>query len=1101
MATQRARRTRPDPKATPPLADSVARFGAAVTAKLMTGVGSEEDHVRAAFEALVSEASALFGFETVFIGESRLPELGIRPDYAINVDGSRVGYVELKKPGSGTPETWSARTRNIEQWNKLSLLPNVLFSDGENFACYRSGELLGKIARLNPSLRRAGERLHVTEGSMEDVLFNFLSWQPEHPRSIKQLVSSVARLCALLREEVEEILEQEAVGAVRPARFSTLAHEWRGLLFPNLTDKEFADAYAQTVTFALLLARVEGVAFAEKSVDQIALLLRKKHALMGRALGVLVDASAPASIAIESMMKIVGVVDFDAFGRDVYIELFEDFLQTYDPAQRRRTGSYYTPDAVVSSMVDFADDILKKKLDRCKGFATDDVIVVDPAMGTGSFLARAIDKAAETVAEEEGIGQVAPRMRSLSRRLIGFEKQTAPYAVALLRLHALLRNSYMADLPEGEYRFLTDALDNPNLQQLGFGSVYDEIQASWTGANRVKREVPVMVVIGNPPYRERAKGMAPWVEDRGGDLTERPSLDAFRSPGNGRFEYVLSNLYVYFWRWSTWKVFDTKHAPGVGMVSLITPSSFMTGPGFRGMREYLRRTADEGWVVDLSPEGHQAPVNTRIFPGTQHPLCIALFLRRGPSKSELPARIHYRAIRGTQVEKFQQLRDLSISDPEWQDCGSGWGDPLTPGADALWDTYPKLTELMPWSIAGMKPNRTWVYSPNSEDLMERWSRLTHAPRGSQGSLFKETDTRRIDSPPVSLPGAEFSPRQSIAAETGECPPLKRVAFRPFDRQWCIADARVLDRPRPDLWSTVSDQQVFVTEQHAEPVHSGPGLLFSSCLPDMHHFNGRGGRVFPFFRDATAQETNVVKGMISFLQARLGIRITPQDILAYVAAIASHPGYTQKFAGELSGGGVRIPITIDQLLWKSAVDIGREVIWLHTYGERFRGPSRPRGIPRMPTAARPKVIKAIPYSTDEMPQTIDYSDLEHGLVIGGGIIAPVSWEVWNFRVCDWYVVRRWFAYRRQGGLRGSQGLELDGIRSREWTAEMTGELLDLLNVLGRCTLLHPRQTELLNEIVSGPTLALEELGAGGLLPVMSAKYRPMTPSSGGGLFAV
>src|SRR5262249_39989770 len=160
----------------------------------------------------------------------------------------------------------------------------------------------------------------------------------------------------------------------------------------------------------------------------------------------------------------------------------------------------------------------------------------DPAMGTGTFLVEIVDLVAKTVAAVQGRGARAQRLRELfQHRLIGFERQVTPYAVAELRLHEALKTRYGVDVPEREMRFLADTFEDPDSQQLVFGRMYDELKKSRDGANRVKREIPVMVVIGNPPYLERAhtRDPAPWIEEprtpgRPADIVRRPSLDEFR---------------------------------------------------------------------------------------------------------------------------------------------------------------------------------------------------------------------------------------------------------------------------------------------------------------------------------------------------------------------------------------------------------------------------------------------------------------------------------------------------------------------------------------------------------------------------------------------
>jgi hypothetical protein len=136
-----------------------------------------------------------------------------------------------------------------------------------------------------------------------------------------------------------------------------------------------------------------------------------------------------------------------------------------------------------------------------------------------------------------------------------------------------------------------------------------------------------LVIIGNPPYREHAKGAAPWIEQRrkpgAEEIIPRPSLDEFRAEGNGRLENKLSNLWTFFWRWAAWKALESRQT--VGTVALITPQAYLNAPSYEGMRDHLRRVSREGWVIDLSPEGFQPPKETRLFPDVRTPLAFGVF--------------------------------------------------------------------------------------------------------------------------------------------------------------------------------------------------------------------------------------------------------------------------------------------------------------------------------------------------------------------------------------------------------------------------------------------------------------------------------------------
>jgi hypothetical protein len=1081
------------------VARAVSRFGARVKPKLRDDTGGPEDQLRAPLEQLLGEVAEAVGVELVLVGETSLAALGVRPDYAANVSGSRVGYIEVKAPGRGVPTIWTPNSHERRQWDQMRLLPNVLYTDGTRFAAFRSGELTGRVARLNGDLRHAGPHLAPDGHDFVQVVSDFLLWKPDPPLTIPQLVNSAAKLCRLLRGEVADTLARERAGQEPSAVFTGLADDWRSLLFPDLSDGEFADAYAQTITFALLLARVDGIAFDDRPLSEIARLLGKKHSLMGKALSVLTEETVEGrSIVITTMLRVFGVIDWEPLSRgkeDTYLHLYEHFLGVYDQSLRKQSGSYYTPNEVVTTMVRLSEEILRTRMGIGRGFAADDVVIVDPAMGTGTFLLSIIDAVARTVAEEEGDGAVSPQIRSLFSRLIGFEKQAGPFAVAELRVHQAVKAKHKTEIPEEEVKFfVADTLDNPYIEQTHLGATYEPIARSRREANKIKRETPVLVVIGNPPYRERAKGLGGWVEQGDNNSGAARPIDAFRAAGNGRYEYVLSNLSVYFWRWATWKVFDAHPSQPAGVVAFITTAAYTSGPGFAGMREYLRRTADEGWIIDLSPEGHQPEVSTRVFPGVQHQLCIGIFARYGKGNPAEPANIHHVTVSGSRALKFAQLADLSMASSRWVSCASGWQDRLVPAGDQAWEGYPLLGDLMPWQAPGVKPNRTWVHAPAAETLRRRWERLIGAPASVKAELLKETRDRLTGT--TAGPVLGFAPHSgTIGEEKGACPAPTRIGYRAFDRQYLIPDSRLIDFPRPVLWQAISERQVFAVEQHDEPLTAGPGLVFTSDVPDIHFFNGRGGRVSPLYRDSTGMAPNIAPGLLKVVARRLGVNASAEDFLAYVAGITSHHGYTARFADELKTPGIRVPMTSDAQLWAEAASLGRQALWLHTYGQRFvdLAYSRSFGAPKLPQDRRPKVLVTIPDAPGGMPDAISYDEATRTLHVGNGQIGPVSPEAWAYETSGMKIIRKWFGYRKKNPA-GRRSSPLDDVNAEYWPSRYTTELLELLNVLEMCADIEPRQADVLEQICEGPLITMADLRQEQVFPVPAAARKPLPPES-------
>ncbi|PSK95731.1 N-6 DNA methylase [Murinocardiopsis flavida] len=1082
----------------------LSEFGASVSDSLGRG-GQEEDQLRRPLQSILESMGAILGIPVKVYGEVQLPALKARPDFGVDAAGvsagphNRIGYVELKKPSKAIPPSEFLDQRDREQWKKFQSLPNILYSNGTQWAVFRYGKQQGTTVET-PRITREHRNSTISTLEFEKLIWEFLAWEPNPDYTLDQLITRVAGLCRRLREEVAQFIAEEQWSSGRKP-FTRLAEEWRNLLFPQLkAGPEFADSYAQTITFALILARESGADFSGRSVHDIGELLAKRHPFLGNALDVLTDPRYVQQLTVlPTLIRILEPIDWQRLmrnERNAYVDLYETFLSRYDPELRKQTGSYYTPEPVTRYMVEFVDEVLKTRMARPRGLADEAVTTLDPAMGTGTFLSSVIDSVARTLTDQYGEVHARTHLKELYReRLVGFERNAGPFAVAELRLHQQMRDRYRVEVPDQHQRYLVNTLDNPYHPYPSFGLRYEEIEYLRDEANRVKRTTPVMVVVGNPPYIERARQRdpAPWLEDRRTDpdrdpMTARPSLDEFREPGNGRLEYKLSAVGTYFWRWAMWKVFDAQPEQPSGIVAFVSTSAYLTQRAFVGMRRYLRATADEGWVIDLSPEGHQPPVSTRIFGGVQQPICISIFARYGRPNPDEPARIWRTRLDGDREAKFATLANdlgLRLDGARWEECASDWTAPLST-EKAEWHTYPALGDLLPWRHSGVKANRRWVIAPDESTLHHRFNRLASAAPQDKDRLFKATRDRDVT--------RGFPGRRTITEEN-KSPGQDRLLHRSFDRQRFISDTRFVDFIRPPLWNAHGDKQVFVIEQHAHPLTSGPGLHFSSLVPDMHCFNGRGGRTLPLYRDRETTSPNLALGLLVTISERVGRRVSAEDLIAYLAAIVAHPGYTAQFKDDLVVPGIRVPLTSDADTWSEAVALGREVVWLHTYGERFcdAAAGRPQRTPRLPRDRKPEVVAEVPGSPAPLPDIIrhDSDSAVPGdrLYIGEGVIKQVPREVWRYDVGGMPIVRKWFSARQLNPRHQRRGAPLDYIRPEHWTPQFTDELLELLTVLTRLVDLEPRQDELLDRVLSGPIVTTQDLMVADVLPVKPGLRKP------------
>lgn len=905
--------------------------------------------------------------------------------------------------------------------------------------------------------------------------------------------------------------------AHKSVALTALATDWRQLLFPDATDSEFADGYAQAVTFGMLVARARGIALSD-GLDRVARRLGPTNSLIGSALRLVTDDAEnqqALKTSLSTLVRVLDAIDWNKISKgdpEAWLYFYEEFLEVYDNDLRKLTGSYYTPPEVVESMTRLVDDALRSRFAQPAGLASPSVTVADPAVGTGTFILAVLHQIAKNVAADEGPGAVPAAIDAAVKRLIAFEIQLGPFAVAQLRILAEVADLIGAASTTPLRMFVTDTLGSP-YDDLGWiPTMFGSIAQSRRQANEIKRDQPITVVIGNPPYKEKAMGRGGWVEAGAKNSSEPAPLLDWIPPKAwkvGAHVKHLRNLYVYFWRWATWKVFDGHPSTTDGIVCFITVAGFLNGPGFQRMREYLRQKADEIWVIDCSPEGHQPEVNTRIFQGVQQPVCIVLASRTAGATAEAPATVRFRSLPlGHRQDKFRALAGLELESPGWIDCSSDWRAPFLPEATGSWAMFPSLDEFFIYNGSGVMPGRTWVIAPDMESLERRWDTLVRAPRDEKDALFHphlnhgqlgDRHSERVIA--KGLSGHDSRPK-SIADDTGSCVSPARYAFRSFDRQWIIPDNRLINRPNPTLWEIHSNRQVILTALAQTSPSEGPSLTITGLIPDLDHYNGRGGRVFPLWRDRAATVPNVPPALLALLGQRYDTTVSAEDVMAYIAAIAAHPAFTARYQPDLAQPGLRIPLTADAEFFAAAADLGRTTVWLHTFGERFTDPSRgrPAAPPRLPPGAGPRIPAggAIPSSSTAMPDTIEYDATSRTLRIGAGLVENVPPEVWSYEVSGKQVLRQWFSYRKKHRERPiigdrRQPSKLGEIQPDHWLAEYTTELINVLNVLGRLVELEPAQAALLDQICSGPLISIDELREAGAIAVSTNGRSKTTPS--------
>ncbi|CBT77241.1 putative site-specific DNA-methyltransferase (adenine specific) [Glutamicibacter arilaitensis Re117] len=1065
------------------IADLVEQYGA-LAKDLLNGPGEPEAALsQPVTELIIAVSNDLLQRKTVMHREVREDSGTVRPDYGARVDGLMTGHVELKKPGTSLdPSTYAKTSHNARQWQRLSNLPNLLHTNGTDWRLWRFGELIADSTLHTPSLATHKGKL-TAPASFLPLITDFLTWTPTPITSVGRLVDTIAPLAVMLREEVLESLKADRRFAkannidpgLRP--FIGLHRDWRASLYPRATDEEFADGFAQTVVFALVVGLSEGIELEGLKIPEIASRLKANHTLLGRALDLLTEhvAESTVGLAIETIVRALSAARWQHISQgrqDVYLHLYEHFLSAYNPERRKQSGSFYTPVEVVDSMTRLTDEALKKYLNTPEGLSADTVAVIDPAMGTGTYPLSVLRQVADN-SSKYGQGAVSDAVTSAAQRLYGIELQSGPFSVAELRLTQAIRD-YGGSLPDGGLNlYVADTLEDPksgSSRQLSY--TLQLIAEQRQRANKMKVETPIQVCIGNPPYKDKSEGLGGWIELGDPNRPNTP-LDDFRLPGNGKFEYVLKNLYVYFWRWAMWKVFESTPASHHGVVCFITATGYLNGPGFRGMRQWIRENTSRGWIINLTPEGKQPPANTAVF-NIETPVSIALFIRDQANDPTAPSEIKYTELHGLRKEKFGALDKLNLSDASFTLAGSDWTDGFVPAAGDEWTAFPALNDLFPWTAPGIKPNKTWVYNPNKEILEQRWNDLIlEDDKELKAAKFKETSSTGLHlTKKIPLIGSDTEQNTQDAFDSVAWPTqpsIVHVGYRSFDRQHIIADSRLLHRASPDLWAARSKDQVFMVEQHAHEPGRGPGIMLSHLIPDMDYFNNRGGRVLPMLNPDGSP--NVALDLLDTLSEQLGADLTVDDLFAYVAGISAHPGYVERFSDEVKYGANRVPITSDLELWSKTVDIGRLVLWLHTFGERGVAPLGATSIlDHVTTGALPSYDVAV---SSAMPETATYEPLTQTISLGSGQWSNVDPRVWSYAVGGREVIESWIGYRRKKP-KGKRTSPLNDLVTTNWPSQWSREFSELLAVLTHLVHLEEQQADLLEQVLDGPILSVSEL---------------------------
>ncbi len=1090
----------------------------------LPGSASPEDQLKPVVANLLKSAGIAYGLAVDTRTETHLSDHKVRPDIAVYVGGLICGYIELKAPGLGADAPKLKGEHNKKQWEKLKGLPNLIYTDGREWALYRGGERPDgqPMVRFHddPTDKGKAATTKADAEGLERLFRGFLGWLPSVPHNPSGLAAYLAPLSRFLRSEVENALGQSG------SAIELLANEWRQFFFPDSDNAKFADAYAQTVTYAMLLARLSG-ATKLNSVDA-AKILDKNNGLLARALELLgqPEARKELSVGFEMLQRSLEALDPYDFLKskpDLWLYFYEDFLAAYDPTLRRDYGVYYTPREVVELQVRLASELLENRFGKKLGFADDGVVFLDPAVGTGTYPVAAIKHGLAKVAKRSGKPAVITRAKQMAENMYGFEVLVGPYAVAHLRLtqalEGAINDSKAAGEPEEKLDkrlniYLADTLESPNSAPPGgLDLTHRALTQEHEAARKVKNGDDILVCLGNPPYDRQTieegdtttQRKGGWVrfgdqvkggakqDDQGSRAIFKDFTDPVTKAGAGVHIKNLYNDYVYFWRWALWRLFEQQKCGGI--VTFITASSYLAGPGFVGVREVMRRTFDELWIIDLGGDNQGTRRTPNVF-NIQTPVAIAIGVRAPKPSPDTPAIVHYAKIDGaTPDDKLTKLEGIADFDGiVWRDCPSDWHKPFAPIGQGDFASWPSIETLFPLALNGAQFKRHWPIGETIEVLTTRWDRLINAKPADRKKLFRETGGWKITKTIADeLPG-KGQPSIYGSDKKTEMPAPVPFAYRSFDRHLALYDFRLGDRLRPPLWRLHGANQVYFTSLLSNSLGFGQGIVACCAIPDLHHFRGSfGGKdVIPLYRNAAGTEPNVTRGLLVALGKQYSSPPSAEDLAAYVYAILGGQSYTRRFWSELETPGPHVPLTKNGETFAQAAELGRKLIWLHTYAGRFRGEGRGEEVPQ----GKATTVKGVSSDTTHYPSEYGYDPLTREIAVGDGRFGPVAPEIWEFEVSGFHVVRSWLGYRMKKRA-GKKSSPLDEIRPARWTARMSDELLELLWVLEATLAIEPELAKSLDNIVAGPCFTAAELPT----PTPEERKAPGSVSAAGGLLGL
>ena len=877
------------------------------------------------------------------------------PDFRV-WDGSYrvIGYIEAKAPGANLDQVETSE--QLQRY--LGTFPNVILTDFYEFRLYRDGKLLERVLLARPFVAQQLKAKPPTEQveALTRLFETFFSFALPPSFTAEDLARELARRTRFMRDEViRPELEQQV--SVQQGPLYGFYEAFRKYLIDGLTEEQFADLYAQTITYGLFAARTR----AQNSFNR-----RMAHDLIPSTIGILRDVfkfisleepSPQMKVIVDDIAAVLNAANVQAIltqyfrqgkGDDPILHFYETFLAEYDPETRERRGVYYTPQPVVRYIVRAVHDLLKTRFSLPDGLADPRVTLLDPAAGTLTFPAEAIQLAFQEFTGKYGAGAKENFLRNhILPHFYAFELLMAPYAIGHMKIGFLLE-SLGVPLKDGErFQFyLTNALEMKDPQQSqipGLSSLSEESHQ----AARVKKDEPILVILGNPPYSGISANQNEWTEK-----LLKTHLDGTQSyytvdgqPLGEKNPKWLQDDYVKFLRFAQWKI----HKAGRGIMAMITNHSYLDNPTFRGMRQSLLKTFDEIYILDLhgnSLKRETAPDGSpdeNVFDIRQG-VAIGIFVKYGEStatKSLSSPRVYHADLYGKREYKYTWLDAHDLSTAGYQPITPVspyyFFTPRQPQNLQAYQSWPSVTDIFLVKSPGIVTARDDFAIAFDKTELEKRVRDFQNTQGLPDHELAQTYDLK-DKPGWSLTEA----RKKVQADKDALNKIYPILYRPFDVRYVFYHEAVIERPRFEVMRHMlaGENLGLITRRQQLPGKECTYFFVANTIisDGVIRSDNRGSEsLFPLFLYPSTEtpdmfhqgrKPNLADQLLLKLCTAYGFTPRPEDVLAYIYAVLYSPTYRQNYAQELYTDFPRIPFTADGALFRQMAALGQKLIALH-----------------------------------------------------------------------------------------------------------------------------------------------------------------------------